>query len=103
MYKRQPIVQSKTVTVVDGRFCYSFANGLGQWYLDGNKADIKEFDGKKTVVQMGPGYRGDLWLLKANMSNDTGKRTSIAPNVYRYLAVKFATRTKLIPCLLYTS
>lgn len=92
-----PIVQSKTVTVVDGRLCYSFANGLGQWYLDGNKADIKEFDGKKTVVQMGPGYRGDLWLLKANMSNDTGKRTSIAPNVYRYLAVKFATRTKLIP------
>lgn len=88
-----PVVQSKTVTVAEGRFCYSFGNGLGSWFLDGNKASIKESDGYKTTVQMGIGSncRGDLWLAKKDKTGSA----FISPGEYRYLAVKIKFGTAL--------
>ncbi|WP_175629832.1 Ig-like domain-containing protein [Bacteroides acidifaciens] len=87
-----PVVQTVTVTVAEGRLWYSFGNGLGSWFLDGNGASVKGADGQKTIVQMGGSkWRGDLWLAK----NGKGKNTFIKPNEYRYLAVKIKFGTAL--------
>lgn len=93
-----PITQSVKVDVAEGRFCYSLGNGLGNgidnnWYLDGNKASVLSTDGDKTVVQMGPGYRGDIWLARSGK----GKIVNLAPGEYRYLAIKIGFKSKLIP------
>lgn len=93
-----PVVQSKTVYVAEGRFCYSFGNGFGNgldnnWYLEGNGASVISSDGNKTVVQMGTGYRGDLWLTR----NGKGRVVNIAPAEYRYLAVKAGFRSQMVP------
>lgn len=88
-----PVIQSKTVYVAEGRFCYSFGNGLGSWFLDGNKASVKESDGHKTTVQMGIGSncRGDLWLARKDKTGNT----FITPGEYRYFAVKIKFGTAL--------
>lgn len=80
-----PVVQSKTVTVAEGRFCYSFDNSVGPWTLENGATATS--DGEKTVVQMGfdkGKYRGDLVLVK----NNSGKTVIITPATYRYVALK---------------
>ena len=81
-----PIVRTTTVTVAEGRLCYSFANGIGTWKLENNANSVS--DGKKTTVNMGAGskYRGDLGLVLKN--DKQGKTVIITPNNYRYVAVK---------------
>lgn len=93
-----PVVQTVTVTVADGRFWYSLGNGLGNgmdnnWYLDGNGASVLSSDGEKTIVQMGSGYRGDLWLARSGK----GKIVNLAPGEYRYLAIKVGFKSVLVP------
>ncbi|WP_308755559.1 Ig-like domain-containing protein [uncultured Bacteroides sp.] len=84
--------KSMTATVGEGRFWYSFGNGLGIWSLKSdNKSSVKSFDGDKTTVQMGGSkYRGDLVFVK----NKKGQ-TRITPSVFRYLAVKISIASAL--------
>lgn len=79
-----PVIQSKTVYVAEGRFCYSFADGMGAWALENGATSTS--DGEKAIVQMGAGskYRGDLALVK----NNSGKTVVITPETYRYVALK---------------
>ena len=91
-----PVVQNVTVTVADGRFWYSLGNGLGNgldnnWYLDGNNASVVSSDGNKTTVQMGSGYRGDLWLARSGK----GKIVNVTPADYRYFAIKVGFKSQL--------
>ena len=93
-----PVVQNVTVTVADGRFWYSLGNGLGNgldnnWYLDGNNASVVSSDGNKTTVQMGSGYRGDLWLARSGK----GKIVNVTPADYRYFAIKVGFKSQLVP------
>ena len=95
----QEVAKKKvTVTVADGRFWYSLGNGLGNgqdnnWYLDGNGASVVSSDGKKTIVQMGSGYRGDLWLARSGK----GKVVNVTPADYRYFAIKVGFKSQLVP------
>ena len=88
------ISKSMTVSVGEGRFCYSFGNGLGVWSLEsGNQSSVKAFDGEKTTVQMGGNkFRGDLVFSRNGKS-----QTRIAPSEFRYLAIKIGVASSLLP------
>lgn len=88
-----PIVKSKKVTVAEGRFCYSFDNGIGTWQLENGATSTS--DGEKTIVKMGLNgkYRGDFVFVK----NGSGKKVTITPATYRYIALKMKPMSVLQP------
>lgn len=89
----QNITKSMNVTVAEGRLWYSFGKTILPWTL-GNSATYVS-DGTKATVTMGltTKYRGDLSLV----ANGSGKTLTIAPAMYRYVAVKFKPTAVLVP------
>lgn len=89
-----PVMKEVTITVVAGRFCFSFGNGIGIWSLEsGNQSSVVGSDGAKTTIKMGgsPKHRGDFVLTKRGVS-----QSKIAPSEYRYLAMKIKVSSALV-------
>ena len=88
------ISKSRTVTVAEGRFWYSFGEGIAPWSLESGSSVFESKDGRTTInmgAQNGGKYRGDLVFVR-----NGGSQTKITPSVYRYLAIKLDIKSALI-------
>lgn len=88
-----PVSKSVTVSIAEGRLCYSFANSMSPWRVENNATYTS--DGEKTIVQMGSSgkYRGDMVLVKKG----DNKTVTITPSTYRYFAIKIKPLSVLVP------
>jgi len=93
------ISRTLNVAVAQGKLAYSFANKFTPWTVTTAGAVVQSSDGVKTTIAMSnptnegsSKHRGDINLV----TSGSGTTMTVAPNVYRYLAVKIQLPTAII-------
>jgi uncharacterized protein YjdB len=92
------ITRTVNVSVAAGRLWFSFANAFAPWRIDTNGASVAGSDGTKTTIatnNIGTSSkrRADIAIIKSA----DGGTMAITPSEYRYVAVKVAINSALVP------